>query len=115
VSTVAHCAPRGQERLDGFDLPNLGAYVSTAARGEVLSVEAGEFDLSTLAGAEQLCGAIDQARADAAEQPADEPALDDAFDVDAAASTDVERTPAERGPAGTTTGRVPAVGEAARR
>jgi hypothetical protein len=100
VSTVAHCAPRGQERVDGFDLPNLGAYVSTAARGEVLSVEAGEFDLSTLEGAEQLCDAIDQARADAAEQPAVDDAVDDGSDADAAASTNVEPTPAERGAAG---------------
>ena len=93
VSTVAHCAPRGQERVDGFDLPNLGAYVSTAARGEVLSVEAGEFDLSTLEGAEQLCEAIDQARADAA----DESSVDDAESGGTAPADAATTSPEQRG------------------
>ncbi|MFP5310553.1 MAG: hypothetical protein ACLGIR_13365 [Actinomycetes bacterium] len=75
VSTVAKCAPRGKERglVDGAR--NHGWWVSTAAKGGVVTlavpqldtsgdspVVAGttdvEFDLSTLEGAESLCAAI---------------------------------------------------------
>jgi hypothetical protein len=97
VSTVAHCAPRGQERVEGFDLPNLGAYASTAARGEVLSVEAGDFDLSTLAGAEELCSAIEQARADDADGASSEPSVEDGSDADAASTRTESRPSSQRG------------------
>ena len=85
VSTVAHCAPRGQERVDGFDLANHGAYVSTAAQSGMLSVAAGEFDLSTLDGAQALCDAIDGART-----AVDEPSVVDEDESEAAVSTDSE-------------------------
>jgi hypothetical protein len=96
VSTVAHCAPRGQERLEGFDLPNLGAYVSTAARGEVLSVAGREFDLSTLEGAEELCSAIEQARAGDAADASPAPPVEDGAEADVAGSTHAESRPSSQ-------------------
>lgn len=101
VSAVAACAPRGQERVEGFDLPNHGAYVSAAAKGETLEVGEG-YDLGTLEGATALCDDLDTARADA---QAPEDAGDDGTDGTAEVETsELEESAPERdAPAGPAT------------
>lgn len=67
VSTVAHCAPRGQDPLftvTGDDLQNHGAFVRVAAHGDVLTTDFGTFDLGTLAGAERLCTTLERMSAE---------------------------------------------------
>lgn len=66
VSTVAKCAPRGKDPLlDVEGAPsNHGGYVRVAAHGDTLTLPWGSYDLSTLAGAEDLCASLDAARAD---------------------------------------------------
>ena len=69
VSTVAKCAPHGKDPLfetAGEELRNHGAFVKAAAHGDTLTTPWGTFDLSTQAGADALCAAIDLARADLA-------------------------------------------------
>jgi hypothetical protein len=65
VSTVAHCAPKGHDPLLDVDgAPGShGAFVSAAAHGTSLTTPWGTFDLSTQAGADALCAAVDAARA----------------------------------------------------
>lgn len=65
VSTVAHCAPRGKDPLLAVDgaPQHHGGYVSAAAHGDTLTTPWGTFDLSTQAGADALCAALDTARA----------------------------------------------------
>lgn len=65
VSTVAHCAPHGTDPLLSVDgaPANHGGYVSVAAQGGSLTTPWGTFDLSTQAGADALCSALDAARA----------------------------------------------------
>lgn len=104
VSAVAACAPRGQERVDGFDLPNHGAYVSAAAKGETLEVGDG-YDLSTLEGATALCEDLDTARA-GAEDPEDagDSEGDGTEETDGLETSDVEESAPERdAPAGPAT------------
>lgn len=104
VSAVAACAPRGQEGVDGFDLPSHGAYVSAAATGETLEVGDG-YDLSTLEGATALCEDLDAARADA-EAPEDtgDSEGDGTEETDELESSDVEESAPERdAPAGPAT------------
>jgi hypothetical protein len=69
VSTVAQCAPHGQDPLLSVEgaPSNHGGYISAAAKGESLTTPWGAFDLSTQAGADSLCAAL--AKAEAA-QPA---------------------------------------------
>jgi hypothetical protein len=79
VSTVAKCAPRGQDPLLDVDgaPSNHGGYVRVAAHGGVLTTPFGTFDLSTQAGADALCAALPAARA-AAEAAAEDDAQDEA-------------------------------------
>jgi hypothetical protein len=64
VSTVAHCAPHGKDPLLAVDgaPAHHGGYVSVAAHGETLTTPWGTFDLSTQAGADELCAALAAAR-----------------------------------------------------
>ena len=64
VSTVAHCAPKGKDPLlDVEGAPaNHGGYVKPAAHGDTLTLPWGEYDLSTQAGADDLCASLDAAR-----------------------------------------------------
>ena len=101
VSTVAQCAPRGQEQVDGFDLANHGADVSVAAQGGTLEVGAGEFPLSTLEDAEDLCAAPDDARAEAS----DGAPLDDNEGSDETVTTESAPAPQQRGNGNATGGR----------
>lgn len=74
VSTVAHCAPKGKDPLlevEGAPA-NHGGYVRPAAHGDSLATPWGTFDLSTLSGAEQLCAAVEAARAELAPEAAKE-------------------------------------------
>jgi hypothetical protein len=66
VSTVAKCAPKGKDPLlDAEGAPaNHGGYVKVAAHGDSLTTPWGTFDLSTQAGADALCAALDAARAE---------------------------------------------------
>jgi hypothetical protein len=68
VSTVAKCAPHGKdERLAVEGAPgNHGAYVNAAAHGDSVTTPWGTFDLSTKAGADALCAALDAAAPTAA-------------------------------------------------
>lgn len=106
VSAVAACAPRGQERVDGFDLPNHGAYVSAAAKGETLEVGEG-YDLSTLEGATALCDQLDAARdaggpEDDGTGDTDDTGTDGTTELE---TSDVEESaPARDAPAGPATG-----------
>ena len=65
VSTVAQCAPKGQDPLlDAEGAPaRHGDYVKVAAHGDTLTTPWGAFDLSTQAGADDLCAALEAARA----------------------------------------------------
>ncbi len=71
VSTVARCAPHGKDVLLAVEgAPGShGSYVRAAAHGDSLTTPWGTFDLSTLAGAEQLCAALDAARATSSPAP----------------------------------------------
>lgn len=64
VSTVAHCAPKGKDALlDVEGAPaNHGGYVKAAAHGDTLTLPWGSYDLSTQAGADDLCASLDAAR-----------------------------------------------------
>jgi hypothetical protein len=64
VSTVAHCAPHGKDALLAVDgaPAHHGGYVSVAAHGGTLTTPWGTFDLSTKAGADDLCAALAAAR-----------------------------------------------------
>lgn len=64
VSTVATCAPKGKDPLLAVEgAPgNHGGYVRAAAHGETLTTPWGAFDLSTQAGADELCAAVAAAR-----------------------------------------------------
>lgn len=65
VSTVAHCAPKGKDPLLAVEgaPANHGAFVQAAAHGDSLATPWGTFDLSSQAGADALCAAVDAARA----------------------------------------------------
>ena len=66
VRTVAQCAPRGKDPLlDVEGAPsNHGGYVKVAAHGDTLTLPWGSYDLSTQAGADDLCASLEAARAD---------------------------------------------------
>lgn len=70
VSTVAKCAPHGKDPLlDVEGAPsNHGGYVKPAAHGDTLTLPWGTYDLSTQAGADDLCASLDAARADLADE-----------------------------------------------
>ena len=85
--------PRGQERVEGFELANHGAFVSVAAQGGTLDVGAGEFNLSTLEGAEELCAAIAEAR----DEAPDESPLDGTAESDEEAATTGPEPAKQRG------------------
>ena len=103
-------APRGQEQVDGFDLANHGADVSVAAQGGTLEVGAGEFPLSTLEDAEDLCAAPDDARAEAS----DGAPLDDNEGSDETVTTESAPSPRPRR-SSAATGTPPAAGPVRRR
>jgi hypothetical protein len=69
VSTVAHCAPKGHDPLLA-DGANHGTFVRAAAHGESVETPWGTFDLSSQAGADAFCAAIDAARAAVPPAPA---------------------------------------------
>ena len=74
VSTVARCAPRGKDPLlDVEGAPsNHGGYVKVAAHGGTLTLPWGTYDLSTQAGADDLCASLEAAAADLADEEAAE-------------------------------------------
>ena len=73
VSTVAQCAPKGKDPLlDMEGAPaNHGGYVRVAAHGDTLTLPWGSYDLSTQAGADDLCASLDAARESLAEEGAE--------------------------------------------
>ncbi|MCA1823540.1 MAG: hypothetical protein ABR520_02740 [Mycobacteriales bacterium] len=78
VAAVAKCAPRGGDPLElvvGDVLRTHGAFTTAAARGQTLVTPFGSFDLSSAAGADALCDALDAARAalPSAEKPRTRP------------------------------------------
>lgn len=65
VSTVSKCSPRGKDPLFAATAPltHHGSFVKAAAHGDTLALPFGSYDLSTLAGAESLCAALEAQRA----------------------------------------------------
>ncbi|MFA5892047.1 MAG: hypothetical protein WDA27_14025 [Actinomycetota bacterium] len=67
VSLVAGCAPKGHDpRFAGLVVKNHGGFVSAAARGGTAEVAGSVFDLSTVAGAQAFCSALDELSVDSA-------------------------------------------------
>ncbi|HVE62274.1 MAG TPA: hypothetical protein VNB94_00535 [Mycobacteriales bacterium] len=65
VSRVAACSPRGKDPLFAKTgaATNHGHFVRAAAHADTLALPFGSFDLSTAAGVESLCAALDAQRA----------------------------------------------------